>query len=757
MTSRRDGWARAWARARPHRRSTALLIGVAALAGLAVSSRADTPPDAIEARIDALLAKMTLAEKLGQLQQLDGEADGNYRPEHLDLARRGLLGSTLNVRGARRVNELQRAAVEQSRLSIPLLFAFDVIHGYRTIFPIPFGEAASWDPAAVERSAAIAAAEARAAGIAWTFAPMVDIARDARWGRIAEGAGEDPYLGAVIARARVRGFQGDDYSRPDKVVACAKHWVAYGAAEAGRDYNSVDVSERTLRSVYFPPFKAAVDAGVGTFMSAFNDINGVPASANPFTLTDVLRKEWRFDGLVVSDYTSVAELINHGIARDDSEAAWRALGAGVDMEMVSRTYAKGGSSLVESGRLPMSAVDEAVRRVLRVKLRAGLFERPYADETREVQTLFTGAHRQAAREIAARSMVLLKNEQDVLPFATTVREIAVIGALADDRESTLGSWIGDGRVKDTATVLDGIRAAVPDATVRHAKGAAVTVDPSQQSDRAGIEEAVRLARDAHIVILVVGETGAMSGEAASRASLDLPGQQLELIQQVLAAGKPTAIVLMNGRPLAIPWLAENASAILEAWLPGTEGGHAVADVLFGKVNPGGKLPATFPRTVGQVPIHYDALPTGRPASAANRYTSKYLDVPWTPLFPFGHGLSYTRFELRDLRMSAPSIDAKGSIDVSVEVVNIGRRLGDEIVQLYVQDVVGSVSRPVQQLRGFERLTLQPGQARRVSFRLGPADLGFYDERMRWVVEPGEFRVRMATSSVGGLTGSFEVR
>ncbi|MPY86293.1 MAG: glycosyl hydrolase [Luteitalea sp.] len=771
----------------------------------AVSAHADIRNDAdVERRIEALLAKMTLAEKLGQLQQLDGEAKGQYRPEHLELARRGLLGSTLNVRGARRVNELQRVAVKESRLGIPLIFAFDVIHGYRTLFPIPLGEAASWDPDAVERAAAVAATEARAAGVHWTFAPMVDIARDARWGRIAEGAGEDPYLGAVMARASVRGFQGDDYSRPNRVVACAKHWVAYGAAEAGRDYNTVDVSERTLRSIYFPPFKAAVDAGVGTIMSAFNDLNGVPASANRFALTEVLRDEWHFDGAVVSDYNSVVELVNHGIARDKAEAASRALEAGVDMEMVSRAYVTHGARLVDQKRLSLATIDEAVRRVLRVKLRAGLFEQPYADEARERSVLLTPEHRDAAREIAGRSMVLLKNENNRLPLAPSIGSLAVIGPLADDRESILGNWTGDGRPEDAVTVLEGIRTAVSNATsVRYAEGVTISVEsllspvgserpirqaqgranegpdrlrqgygesaearsakaegPSLQgvaADDQGIEAAVRIAREAEAVVLVLGETGAMSGEAASRSELDLPGRQLELAKRVLHVDKPTAIVLMNGRPLAIPWLAEHADAILEAWFPGTEGGHAVADVLFGKVNPGGKLPVTFPRNVGQVPIHYDYKRTGRPPSASDKYTSKYLDVPWTPLFPFGHGLSYTTFELRDLQVSASRIAADGTLTVSAEVANVGRRPGDEVVQLYVQDVVASVTRPVQRLRGFERLTLAPGATRRVSFTLGPADLGFYDEQMRWVIEPGEFRIRVSNSSEGGLTERFEVK
>lgn len=738
------------------------LLGPGALLALSLSTHAQPAAD-VEARIDALLARMTLEEKLGQLQQLDGMADGAYRPEHPELARAGRLGSTLNVRGAARVNELQRAAVDQSRLKVPLIFAFDVIHGYRTIFPIPLGEAASWDPEAVERAAAIGAAEARAAGVHWTFAPMVDIARDARWGRIAEGAGEDPFLGAALARARVRGFQGDDYSRPDRVVACAKHWVAYGAAEAGRDYNTVDLSERTLRAVYFPPFKAAVEAGVGTLMSAFNDLNGVPASGNPFTLTQVLRKEWGFDGLVVSDYTSVTELIAHGLAADEAEAARHALGAGVDMEMVSRSFAAHAPRLIKEGRLTIAAVDEAVRRVLRIKLRAGLFENPYADETREKATLLKPEHRAAARQIAARSMVLLKND-GVLPLSPSLRKLAVIGPLADDRENMLGNWTGDGRKEDVVTVLEGIRSALTSAEVAHEPGVALTLDslrpdggPGEDADRAGIERAERAARAADAVVLVVGETGAMSGEASSRASLDLPGRQLELARRLVATGRPVAVVLMSGRPLAIPWLAANAPAILAAWFPGTEAGHAVADVLFAKVDPGGKLPVTFPRSAGQAPLYYNHKNTGRPPDPKQKYTSKYLDVEWTPLYPFGHGLSYTRFTLGDLQVTPGAIPPSGTVTVSATVQNAGTRDGDEVVQLYVRDVVASVTRPVQELKGFQRVTLRPGESRRVEFRLGPAELGFYDRDMKWVVEPGRFEVRVSDSSVGGLTGSFEVR
>ncbi|MDX6443468.1 MAG: beta-glucosidase [Blastocatellia bacterium] len=698
-------------------------------------------PD-IENKINALLARMTLAEKLGQLQQLDGEANGNFRPEHLDLVRKGLLGSTLNVRGVQRTNELQAIAVKESRLKIPLIFGFDVIHGYRTIFPVPLGEASSWDPAAAEKSASIAAAEARSAGVHWTFAPMVDVARDARWGRIVEGAGEDTYLGAIIARARVRGFQGRDYSAPDRVLACAKHWVAYGAAEAGRDYNPADMSERTLREVYLPPFKAARDEGVGTFMSAFNDLNGVPSSANPFTLTTILRNEWKFDGFVVSDYTSVQELINHGLAANEQDAAREALNAGVDMEMVSRLYNKHGAELLRSGQVSLATINEAVRRILRIKFRLGLFDHPYTDEARGRSGLLSPENLAAAREIAARSQVLLKNDHETLPLSKEVKSIALVGPLANDQKDMLGSWTGDGDVANAVTLLDGIKAKVSSATkITFAKGCDIEGDAIN-----GIDEAVRAARKSDVVIVAVGESADMSGEAASRASLDLPGRQLDLVKAVQATGKPVVVVLMNGRPLTINWIAENTPAILETWFGGTQAGNAIADVLFGDVNPGGKLPVTFPRAVGQEPLYYNHMNTGRPSDASNKYSSKYLDVSWTPLFPFGYGLSYTQFQLSNLRLSQRTIRPDGQVTVSVDVTNTGKRAGDEVVQLYIRDVAASVTRPVRELKGFQRITLRPGEKRMVEFTLTPALLGFYNREMRFVVEPGEFKVMVGTSS-----------
>jgi beta-glucosidase len=728
-----------------------LLVVFVCLTAPASHSQSQRPVN-VEQRINALLAQMTLAEKLGQLQQLDGEANGNFRPEHLELVRKGLLGSTLNVRGAERTNQLQHVAMDGSRLKIPLLFGFDTIHGYRTIFPIPLAEASSWDPRLAERSAGIAAKEAYAAGLHWTFAPMVDIARDPRWGRITEGAGEDPYLGAAFARARVLGFQGTDYSAPGKILACAKHWVAYGAAEGGRDYNTTEVSEYTLRSIYFPPFKAAVDAGVGTLMSAFNDLNGVPTSANPFTLTKVLRNEWHFDGFVVSDYTSVKELINHGIAADEKDAARQALNAGVDMEMVSRTYNQNASELLKEGELSQATIDEAVRRILRIKLRLGLFEHPYRDESLESTAYLTSESRAAARDIASRSMVLLKNDAKTLPLNKNLGSIAVIGPLADDRRAPLGWWSGNGRDEDTVTPLAGIKGKVGSQTkITYAKGCEITGDSS-----AGFAEANAAARNADVAIVFVGEAKEMVGEAASRSSLDLPGRQLDLIKEVYAAGKPTIVVLVNGRPPTIGWVVEKVPAILESWMGGTESGNAIADILFGDVNPGGKLPVTFPRSVGQVPIYYNHMNTGRPPEANSRYTSKYLDIPWTPQFPFGYGLSYTEFKIANLQLSSARIAPTGKLTASVDVENVGSRAGDEVVQLYIRDVAASMTRPVKELKGFQRITLQPGERKQVEFVLDADRLGFWNREMRFVVEPGEFKVMVGSSSDEVIEKSFEV-
>jgi beta-glucosidase len=727
----------------------ALLVTVALVSQRATDpAEAQDPNAAIEAKIDQWISQMTLEQKLGQLQQLDADyPTGKLTDEQLELVRNGRLGSTLNGRGAANTNAAQHVALDESDLKIPLLFGFDVIHGYRTVFPMPLAEASSWDLEAAKRSAAIAAREARAAGVHWTFAPMVDIARDPRWGRIVEGAGEDPFLGSAFAAARVKGFQGDDYSAKDRVAATAKHWVAYGGAEAGRDYNTVDVSERRLRELYFPPFKAAVDAGVASFMTSFNDISGVPATANPFTLKTILRDEWKVDGPVLSDYTAVAELIPHGVAADGANAARLALNAGTDIEMVSRLYNEHGPALVQRGLVSMARIDEAVRRVLRLKYRLGLFDDPYVDEDAEGDILLAPEHLREARRIAARSMVLLRNEGGALPLAPSLERVAVVGPLADSREDMLGTWTGDGKVEDAVTVVDGIKRVLGGTGVRYAQGC-----DAPCASTGGFGGALAAVRSSQAAVVVLGEPAAWSGEASSRSTIGLPGRQLDLVKQIHATGKPYVVVLMNGRPLTIDWLARKAPALLEAWYPGTQAGHAVADVLFGRVNPGGKLPVSFPRNTGQIPIYYNHPNTGRPFDADNKYTSKYLDVPNTPLYPFGYGLSYTSFELANLSVSPTSSGA----EVSADVTNTGRRKGDEVVQLYIRDKVASVVRPVRELRGFERVTLGPGETKRASFTLDRQDLGFWNAANEFVVEPGEFDVWVSNSSEGGLQGSFSV-
>src|SRR5947199_861808 len=705
---------------------------------------------AAEPQIDSLLARMTLEEKLGQLNQVS--VDGQPNAEQLDLARKGLVGSFLNLAGADATHAAQHVAVTESRLHIPLILGLDVIHGYRTTFPIPLGEAASWDPEAVEAAAHVAAKEAAAAGVHWTFAPMVDIARDPRWGRIAEASGEDPYLGSAMAAARVRGFQGKDLRAPDAVLATVKHFAAYGGAEGGREYNTVDLSERTLREAYLPPYHAAVEAGAATVMTSFNEIGGIPSTASPWLMTTVLRREWGFRGFVVSDWTAINELLNHGVAASRGDAGKLALEAGVDMDMVSRIYVDDLPALVRAGRIPVSVVNEAVRRVLRAKAALGLFDDPYHGATpeREQAVLLAPEHRRLARRVAEESIVLLKNDGQLLPLGSQVPTAAAIGPLADDKVAALGSWPGRGDPRDAVTPLEGLKARAGTVSVVYAKGCGIT-----DTATAGFSDAVAAAKQADVAVLVLGEAGDMSGEAASRANLDLPGVQPRLLEAIHATGTPIVLVLMNGRPLTIPWAAEHVPAIVESWFLGVETGPALAAVLFGDVSPSGKLPASFPRAVGQVPLYYNHKNTGRP-TGPDKYTSKYTDLPVTPLFPFGHGLSYTTFAYSDLRLSAPRITPAGTQSVSVTVTNTGSREGAEVVQLYVHDEVASVTGPVRALAGFRRVSLKPGEARTVEFQLTAKELGLYNKDMKFVVEPGKFRVFVGGSSVGGLEGEFEV-
>ncbi|MCA9894492.1 MAG: beta-glucosidase BglX [Anaerolineae bacterium] len=716
-------------------------------------------------RVEALLAKLNLEEKVGQLVQF-GDADFVQGAKAEDIVRAGGAGSILWRNDTRRFNELQKIAIEESPSKIPLLFALDVIHGYHTIFPVPLAMASSWDASVAERAQTIAAKEARAAGIHWTFGPMLDIARDARWGRIVEGAGEDPYLGSAMAAAQVRGFQGDYPGSPDHVIACAKHFAGYGASEGGRDYDPAYLSESQLRNVYFPPFKAAIEAGVGTFMSAYMDLNNVPASGNRWLLRDVLRGEWGFQGFVVSDAFAVANLVVQGFARDRRDAAFRALSAGIDIDMASNTYLENLAGLVEDGTLKMDEIDTAVRAILTIKVRMGLFEQPYTDEGLLEQVTSLPEHRSEARSVAQRSMVLLRNEGQLLPLSKDLKHVAVIGPLADSKEATEGSWMVFGHKPSAVTVLEGIRTKLPNASVTYAPGPEIRRDfpsmfevldfgtkkPEQTLEAAKVafREAVATANDADLVIMVLGETDVMAGESASRGSLDLPGRQEELLKTVMDIGKPVVLVLVNGRPLSINWAAEHVPAILEAWEPGTEGGHAVADILFGDANPGGKLPVTFPRSGNHAPMYYARTTTHQPENH-EWYRSRYWDSPTSPLFPFGFGLSYTTFSITDLQVSAEQVKIGDSVTVNASVTNTGAVVGDEVVQLYIHQRAGSDSRPMRELKGFERVTLNPGETKMVTFQLGPSELGYWSTNLgKWVQDAEDFDIWVGSDSLATL-------
>ncbi len=726
---------------------------------------------AVAARVEALLEKMSLAEKVGQLAQIGG-ANWNQGPKPEDVIRQGGAGSVLWLNDTQRFNALQKIAVEESPSGIPLLFALDVIHGYRTIFPVPLALAASWDPAVAEQAQTIAAKEARAAGLHWTFGPMLDIARDARWGRIVEGAGEDPYLGSAMAAAQVRGFQGADLSEPDRVVACAKHFAGYGAADGGRDYDPVFLSEAQLRNVYFPPFQAAVNAGVGTFMSAYMDLNNVPASGNRWLLRDVLRGEWGFDGFVVSDAMAIGNLAIQGYARDKREAALRALQAGLNMDMASGSYLENLVELVNNGSLSLDQIDEMVRPILTIKVRMGLFEHPYVDETLLDQIVALPEHRQASRLAAQRSLVLLRNEGGLLPLSKNLKNVAVIGPLADSMQATEGSWMVFGHQPAAVTVLQGIRAKLPDATITYAPGPQIRRDfpsffedfnpsakkPVQTPDdaEAAFQTAVATAKGADLVIMVLGENDDMAGEFASRGSIDLPGRQEELLKAVSALGKPIVLVLLNGRPLSINWAAEHVPAILEAWEPGTEGGNAVADILFGDANPGGKLPVCFPRSGGHAPLYYARTLTHLPESSP-MYRSRYWDSLTTPLYPFGFGLSYTTFSIDNLQLSADRVNVGQSVVVTAQVTNTGSVAGDEVVQLYIHQKWGTDSRPMRELKGFERVTLQPGESKTVTFHLGPDELRYWNTNANgWIQDAAPFDIWVGADSQATLHAELEV-
>jgi beta-glucosidase len=722
-----------------------------------------------ETRINDLLRQMTLEEKIGQLVQFAAGTNtgpGSVRNNYSEMVAKGEIGSLINVTSAHDVNFIQKLAVEKSRLHIPLIFGLDVIHGYHTIFPVPLALSAAWNPALVEKVSRIAAVEATSDGVRWTFSPMVDIARDARWGRIVEGAGEDPYLGSVLARAYVRGYQGKNLADPTSMAACVKHYVGYGAAEGGRDYNTVDISERVLRQVYLPPFKAAVDEGSATLMSAFNSLQEVPASANYFTLTKILRQEWGFSGFVVSDWGSVGELIPHGIANDGATAARKALLAGVDMDMQSNLYATELAQEVRAGRVPEAVVDEAARRILLIKFALGLFEHPYVDETKS-SGILAAAHVAAAREAAEASFVLLKDESasgsaPLLPLSPTLRTVALIGPLADDSLSMIGSWAGMGDPKNTVTLRSSLaeRLNSTGGILLYSKGTEI-----ETSSEDGFAEAKAAAQQSEVVLMALGEdANRMTGEASSRAYLDLPGNQQKLLQEIVATGKPVVLILFNGRPLVLNWEASHVPAILEAWFPGVQAGPALVRTLFGEANPSGRLTTSFPRAVGQEPLYYNALNTGRPAkgdlsrptrNSGDKFFSRYTDEGNSPLFPFGYGLSYTKFQYSDVSVDQPSISAKAinlssaRLHVTAEVKNIGNRAGAEVAQLYIRQEGTSVARPVRELKGFQKITLSPGESKKVEFTLGREELAFWNLEMKNEAEPAKLTVWVAPNSSAG--------
>ena len=739
-----------------------LLYAVALAASLVGCGQPQDNNTEIENKVEALLQKMTMEEKLGQMNQL---SPWDFE-ELAARVRKGEVGSILNVVNPEEINKIQKIAVEESRLGIPILVSRDVIHGYKTIFPIPLGQAATFNPQIAEGGARVAAIEASADGIRWTFAPMIDISRDPRWGRIAESCGEDPYLSSVMGAAMIKGYQGDSLNDPTAIAACAKHFVAYGAAEGGKDYNSTFIPERVLRNVYLPPFKAAVEAGCATFMTSFNDNDGVPSTANKFVLKDVLRDEWKYDGMVVTDWASAAEMINHGFCVDGKDAAEKSVNAGVDMEMVSETFIKNLKQSVAEKKVSMETIDNAVRNILRLKFRLGLFENPYVVTPQTVK--YADAHLQIAKTAAEQSVILLKNDAQTLPFTDKVKTVAVVGPMADAPYEQMGTWVFDGEKEHTQTPLKAIREMYGDkVNVIFEQGLAY----SRDKNVAGIAKAVNAARRADVVVCFVGEESILSGEAHSLANLDLQGAQSQLIKSLAATGKPVVTVVMAGRQLTISDEVEVSDAVLYSFHPGTMGGPAIADILFGKVNPSGKTPVTFPRMTGQAPIYYAHNNTGRPANPTEMLIDEipveagqtsvgcrsfYLDAGNSPLFPFGYGLSYTNFEYSDLKLASDKLTVDGEVNVSVNLKNVGKYDGTEVVQLYVQDKVGSVTRPVKELKAFQRVELKAGESKTVTFTLPVSDLAFWRYDMTYGVEPGDFKLWVGTNSAEGLSADFTV-
>lgn len=706
----------------------------------------------IDERVDELLKKMTIEEKVGQLNQYTNDANPTgplvINPNKQEEIKKGLLGSMLNVMGADRTRKYQELAM-QSRLKIPLLFGLDVIHGYKTTFPIPLAEAASWDLDAIEKSARVAAIEASATGIHWTFAPMVDISRDPRWGRVMEGAGEDTYLGSKIAFARVKGFQGDKLGELNSVMACAKHFAAYGAAVGGRDYNSVDMSDRMLWETYLPPFKAAVDAGAATFMNSFNDLNGVPATGNKYLQRDILKGKWNFNGFVVSDWGSIGEMIPHGFAKDSKDAAYKAIIAGSDMDMESNAYRNNLAQLVKENKISIELIDEAVKRILHKKFELGLFDNPfrYSDVERQKKQMNNPEHTRIAREVASKSIVLLKNEKGILPLSKELKTIAFIGPMVKPKRANHGFWAIDVKEIDSSYIVSQWEGLVnkigKKSKLLYAKGCGINSD-----DKSGFKEAIDIANQSDVVIVSIGERHDMSGEAKSRSVINIPGVQEELVKELQKTGKPIVVLINAGRPLVFNWLADNMPTIVYTWWLGSEAGNAIADVIFGDYNPSGKLPMTFPRNEGQIPIYYNHFNTGRPSLSDNDiiYKSTYIDMPNSPKFPFGYGLSYTSFQYNDLKLSKTKITKKETITVSMNLTNTGKFDGAEVVQLYIKDKFGSVVRPVKELKDFQKVFLKAGETKNLTFTIDNNKLSFYNDNLVFESEIGEFELMIGSSS-----------
>lgn len=735
-------------------------LSLTLLLSAAVATQTFAQRKTIEQRVDSVMKLMTLTEKIGQLNQYSGrEVTGpasdrkNYL---LNDIKSGMVGSMLNVKGVKDTREIQAIAL-QSRLKIPLLFSLDVIHGYKTVFPIPLAESASWDLSIIRRSAEVAAEESAASGIHWTFAPMVDIARDPRWGRVMEGAGEDPYLGSQIAKARVLGFQGEKLGALDRIMACAKHFAAYGASMAGRDYNPVDLSKQQLHEIYLPPFKAAADAGVATFMNSFNTLNGIPATGNAYLQRDILKGSWNYKGFVVSDWGSIGEMIPWGFAKNLNEASEKAIVAGSDMDMESEAYKKELEKLVKSGKVAEKYIDDAVKRILYKKFELGLFDNPYrfSDEKREQKVMNDPKYKAIALAAAQKSIVLLKNNNNTLPLSKSIKNLALIGPLVNAKRDQAGNWTVYIDTANIVSVHEGVKQKVKGTKLSYAQGTTV-----KDSLTNGFAEAVNAAKNADAVVMVLGETWDFSGEAKSRSDISLPGKQEELFKAIKATGKPVIVVLMAGRPLVFNTIAAQADAVVYAWLLGDQGGNAIADVLFGDYNPSGKLPISFPRNVGQIPIFYNHYNTGRPVTKSGdiRYKSAYIDVSNDPQYAFGHGLSYTTFSYSNLKLSSTAVNQKESVKVSFTLTNTGKVEGEEVAQLYIQDTFASVVRPVKELRDFAKVRLKPGESKEISFELSPEKLAFYKEEKGWITEPGEFKVMVgAASNDIKLKSSFELK